>query len=103
MNGNFWADQRALARESGCLDNVLSFTAEHAEEFSEVFGEHVSFDPEGFEAIDQLHCGGFAHLAIGVADDDDFLAAFYRASQRERTHGAALRAGDDIPGIAQPD
>jgi hypothetical protein len=103
MHGDFGSDERALPRKPGGLDDVLPFAAEHAEKFGEVFGQHVAFDPEFFEPIDQLHGRRFADLAIGMADDDNFFAAFDRAGKGKRAHGAGHRAGDDVAGIAKPD
>ena len=38
-----------------------------------------------------------------MADNGDLLAAFHGASQRQRPHGTADRAGDNIAGVSQPD
>ncbi len=60
-------------------------------------------DAQGAKTLNQLHRGEFAHLAVGVPNDRDALAAFKRAGQRQRAHGAAERAGDDVARVAQPD
>jgi hypothetical protein len=103
MHGNFRSDERALPDNAGGLDDILPFAAEHAEKLAEIVRQQMPLDTEFLQPVEQLHGGGFADLAIGMADDGDFPAAFDRAGQRQRPHGTAQRLGDDVARVAEPD
>ena len=63
----------------------------------------MALDTQAAQPIDELHGGRFGDEAIGVAHDRDFFGAFDRTSHRQRAHGAAHRAGNDVAGVAEPD
>ena len=66
-------------------------------------GNRLRSTPSAFNLSSKLHVVVLADLAIRVADDGDFAPALDRARQRQRAHGAAQRAGDDVARVAQPD
>src|SRR5437879_6504946 len=83
MDGNFRTDQGTVTGNVGSFDDILAFAGEDTEEFVDVIRQGMAFNPNGAELFEQLHGGGLANQAISMADDDDLLATFYRASQRE--------------------
>src|SRR4029077_12748079 len=95
MDGNFRTNERALAGNVGGFDDILPIAAEHAEEFGEVIWQHMALNANSAKLFEQLHRSRLADLAIGVADNRDFLSALHRAGERERAHRAALRSSDD--------
>ena len=103
MHGNGRADERAAPNEIAGFDDVLPFASEHAKKFIHIFRQPAALNADGFELFEQAHGGGFAYLAVAVADDGNFASALDGTGQRQRAHGAAQRARDDVAGIAQPD
>ena len=85
------------------FEDVLALAAEGPKIFIDIIGQQMPFNTQRAQPLDQFHHRSLADQAIGVADNGDLLAAFHGASQRQRPHGTADRAGDDIAGVSQPD
>ena len=84
MYGNVRADERAVAHEVHGLDDVGRSLAKVPKN-SLMFGQGLPVHAHRAQALDQLYRGGLAHLAIGVADDRDFLPPLIaQASASER-------------------
>jgi len=103
MHRHARADERTRPHELDRLQHILPFAREQPEVFREILRQPRSIHAERLQPIRQLHHRSLAHQAIRVTDDDDFAPALHRARQRQRTHRAAHRSGDDVPGVAQPD
>jgi hypothetical protein len=103
MHKHFLADERALPDDVARLDDFLPFRREHPKKLVDIIRQPAALDSQRLQLVEQLRSRRLADLAIRVADDGDFLATLHRARQRERTHRAAQRRGDDVARVAQPD
>src|SRR5690348_16435236 len=81
VNKGFGTNQGAAADYLGGLDDILAFAAEDPEVLVDIVGQQMALTAEGPEPIEQLSGGSLGDLAIGVADNGDFLAALDGAGQ----------------------
>ena len=103
MRGNPLPNQWALAYEIHSSENVLLLAGEEAEKLLKVVRQMGAFNAQGPQSFDEFCNRGLSNPAISMADNGYFLPFLQGAGQRQRTHRAAGRTGDNIAGIAQPD